>query len=200
MLVVKVGGSLSGCAKEVMEELGGREVLIIPGGGSFADRVREVYEEYGLSEGAAHRMAILAMDQYGLFLSDVSGIDVTESPSEGSGARILLPSRFTLENDPFEPGWEVTSDTVACHIAHLLGEKEFAVLTDVDGLYMGDELVREIHAADLIGKDETCVDRALPKYLLRYKMNCWVANGTRLDGMAGLFEGEFSGTIITGGK
>ena len=199
MLVVKVGGSLSGCAREVMGAFEDREVLIIPGGGIFAERVRELYEESSLSERAAHRMAILAMDQYGLFLSDVSGIPTIESLDNVSGGRIFLPSQFMKDNDPFEPSWDVTSDTIACHIAHLLGERHFVILTDVDGIYSRGKVIREIWAGELIGRGETCVDRALPKYLLSYKMNCWVANGNRLEEMAGLFKGEFSGTIITGG-
>ncbi len=200
MLVVKVGGSLLGCAREVMGALRDREVLVIPGGGLFAERVREFYRKHSLSEEVAHRMAILAMDQYGMFLADVSGIEVVDSLDELSGARIFLPSKFMKDNDPFEPSWEVTSDTIACHIAHLLGEKQFVVLTDVDGIYLNGKLVREIPAEELIGRDETCVDRALPKYLLSYKMNCWVANGARLEVIAGLFDGKFSGTFITGGK
>ena len=39
-------------------------LLVVPGGGPFADAVREVDRRVGLSDDAAHWMAVLAMDQY----------------------------------------------------------------------------------------------------------------------------------------
>ena len=47
------------------------ELVVVPGGAEFADAVRKFDKKYGLSKTVAHKMAILAMDQYGLFLSDI---------------------------------------------------------------------------------------------------------------------------------
>src|SRR5262245_51683374 len=67
--VIKLGGSfafsadladwiaaIAGCA--------GR-VVIVPGGGPFADAVRAAQAQMGFDDCAAHRMALLAMEQYG---------------------------------------------------------------------------------------------------------------------------------------
>ncbi len=75
--VLKVGGSLS--RGPDLEHLGqalgqlGRHyrLLLVPGGGQFADVVRYQYRRYRLSETAAHRMALLAMDQYGCLLAEL---------------------------------------------------------------------------------------------------------------------------------
>ena len=42
--------------------------VIVPGGGPFADAVRALQPALGMGELVAHRMAILAMQQFGLAL------------------------------------------------------------------------------------------------------------------------------------
>ncbi len=68
--VVKIGGGLlahDGCLDAVLTVIGemAREhrLLIVPGGGPFADAVRAQDERLGLSDQAAHWMAVLGMDQ-----------------------------------------------------------------------------------------------------------------------------------------
>ena len=75
--VLKVGGSLAETPESLTrlcQELSvlakAHKIVVVPGGGKFADTVREFDKTYGLSDVAAHKMAIYAMDQYGLFLSD----------------------------------------------------------------------------------------------------------------------------------
>mgnify|MGYP001614876161 CR=1 FL=1 len=73
-VVIKVGGSLgrwAGLGKlldSIARWKGATNVLVIPGGGVFADLVLAEYRRLRLTERAAHRMAILAMDQYGMQL------------------------------------------------------------------------------------------------------------------------------------
>ena len=76
--VVKVGGSL-GRGERLREvcaclaEAGRRHrLLVVPGGGAAADVVREQDARFGLQPTTAHWMAILAMDQYGLLLADLT--------------------------------------------------------------------------------------------------------------------------------
>src|SRR3974377_2518775 len=76
-VVVKVGGSLTRGAgrQKLCRQLAGlgchHRLLVVPGGGPFADTVRDYDKCYGLSNAAAHWMAILAMDQYGYLLVDL---------------------------------------------------------------------------------------------------------------------------------
>lgn len=195
MRVVKFGGSLLGYASKVLPVLREHEVLIVPGGGIFADEVRRVYAEHRLSERAAHFMAIAAMDAYGEFLSSVSGIPARQA-LEGSLPAILLPYRLMRERDPLPHSWQVTSDSIACYVAALLGEKRLAILTDVDGIYAGGRLVREITARELEKLGETCVDAYLPKLLQKYKITCTVANGKSAEVVKALLRGEAVGTRV----
>ena len=77
-VVVKFGGSLSRGAglQKLCRQLAGlgrqHRLLVVPGGGSFADTVRDYDKCYGLSNATAHWMAILAMDQYGYLLADLT--------------------------------------------------------------------------------------------------------------------------------
>ncbi|MBZ0131707.1 hypothetical protein [Candidatus Methylomirabilis sp.] len=79
-VVIKVGGSLGrwkGLGKlldSVERWKGSTNVLVVPGGGVFADLVRAEYRRVRLTNHAAHRMAILAMDQYGLELCDLASL------------------------------------------------------------------------------------------------------------------------------
>lgn len=195
MYAIKLGGSLINYAESIMAVLKNYNVLIIPGGGIFADTVREVYKKFNLSEAAAHRMAIAAMEQYGIFLSDISRVKTASSLNRIKTPCIFLPYR--LKKD-FKPSWSVTSDTIACYIARKVGAEKFILLKDVDGIYIESKLVSKISAGELSRYGRTCVDEELPKYLSRYKMNCWIVNGKKLDRVRNAMKGEPRGTLIVG--
>ena len=198
MNVIKVGGSLFSYAREVLSLLQAYDVLVTPGGGPFAGTVRRMQNEQGLSNANAHKMAILAMDQYGLFLSDASGIPTYDSLEAIETPGIFLPSKMLQKDDPFEPSWDVTSDTIACHIGHLAGARRFIILTDVDGILVDGGLVAEITASELKKLPETCVDKALAEYLIKYGMDCHVANGLDSEAVERVLKGENTGTTIKG--
>ena len=80
LTVVKVGGGLAReagdgalralCA-QLAEVAARHALLLVPGGGEFADAVREHDRRFALRPETAHRMAILAMDQFGWALADL---------------------------------------------------------------------------------------------------------------------------------
>lgn len=198
MDVVKVGGSLMGHARGIMAQIKAYDVLIVPGGGVFADTVRDAQKEARIDDTIAHKMAILAMDQYGLLLSDVSGIPAYDSFGDVETPGIFLPSKLLEKDDPFTPSWDVTSDTIACHIARLAGAERFIILTDVDGIFVDGELASEITAAKLQSLPETCVDRALAGYLIKYGMDCQVVNGKDKGAVEKSLDGGPAGTMVQG--
>jgi aspartokinase-like uncharacterized kinase len=125
LTVVKVGGGVgddalpSLCA--AIGELGRRhELLVVPGGARFADAVRDADRRFGLSAEAAHRMAILGMEQFGWLLSEL--IPQT---------RVLLPAGLPLDDLPVS--WQVTSDSIAAWVAHRTGAGRLVLLKAVDG-------------------------------------------------------------------
>ncbi len=66
-IVVKLGGSVvrSGELPAWLDAIAGAQVpiVVVPGGGALADEVRACQSQLGFGDQAAHRMALLAMDQ-----------------------------------------------------------------------------------------------------------------------------------------
>lgn len=196
--VLKIGGSLAEdptSLKRLCQELSvlaeAYRILIVPGGGEFADTVRKIDKVYGLSNAAAHKMAILAMDQYGLFLSDITPNSIVcyALDEVGNYAKekmpIFLPSQHMFREDPLDHSWDVTSDTIAAYTADQLDTKKLILVTDMDGIFSEDpkksqcsELIQEVSAEELQDWNKrTSVDKTLPTILLQSNRDCYVVNG-----------------------
>jgi aspartokinase-like uncharacterized kinase len=133
--VVKIGGSLLRDPERLLQVLDAvadarKEcaLLVVPGGGPFADAVRATDRRIGLTDDAAHWMAILAMDQYAHLLhSRLRGSTLVSTPAAalaalGAGALpVLAPYRWLREADPLPHSWNVTSDSIAAWVAGALG-------------------------------------------------------------------------------
>jgi aspartokinase-like uncharacterized kinase len=166
-------------------------LIVVPGGGEFADVVRDLDRRFSLSSAAAHRMAILGMDQYGLLLSDLTLISLVADSLEdvadaGFGKLIVfLPSKLMLNEDSLENSWNVTSDSIAAYIACRLNASQLLLVTDVDGVYTNDpkidadaKLIKKLTSKQLLDMNRrTSVDLYLPKFLLKSKIECIVVNG-----------------------
>src|SRR4051812_27734550 len=68
MWIVKLGGSLAHDARlprwlQMLAELGGGRVVVVPGGAAFADAVRAAQQHWRFDDLTAHNMAVLAMAQ-----------------------------------------------------------------------------------------------------------------------------------------
>lgn len=196
--ILKVGGSLAekpAILASLCQELSvlakAYKIAVVPGGGEFADVVRKFDRIYKLSSTVAHKMAILAMDQYGFFLSNITpdsyvshSLKKIGNSSEGT-LPIFLPSKLMFHEDPLEHSWDVTSDTIAAYIAGLLQAEKLILVTDVDGIFSEDpkkkvdaKLVEELSAEQLQGWNRrTSVDKTLPKILQQAKLDCYVVNG-----------------------
>jgi aspartokinase-like uncharacterized kinase len=149
--VVKIGGGLSArihvldavlaCVGAAAQSI---RLLIVPGGGRFADAVRDVDRQIGLSDTAAHWMAVLAMDQSAhLIVGRMPGARLVEQPDEIGAALenarvpVLAPSRWLRATDPLPHSWDVTSDSIAAWIAGRLGAHRL-VLVKPPGACPGD--------------------------------------------------------------
>ncbi len=199
MIVIKLGGSLIHIARSLAKELAwyaksnSQKILIVPGGSIFADTVRKV----NASQDTGHWMAVLAMEQYGFFLADGTGVKLIDDLEiDDNGTYVLLPYNILRKNDELPHTWDVTSDTIAAWIAKQL-DGRFIKVTDVDGIYINGVLEKELNAHELIGK-ETCVDAQLPHFLMKNKMNCEIINGNCAGRVIKALEGKIIGTIIKG--
>jgi 5-(aminomethyl)-3-furanmethanol phosphate kinase len=213
--VLKIGGSLSrgdGLRSlcETIGRLGERHrLLVVPGGGTFADQVRNAYRRYRLGEAAAHKMAILAMDQYGYVLNHlIPGScltpDVTEACDAAESGRtgILLPSLPVIRADPLPHSWQVTSDTIAAWIAHSVDCRRLFLLKDVDGLMCpgaagSSGLISELTTVQLAEHDGG-VDEYLSIFLDSVSLETWIVSGLHPERLCELLEtNHTTGTKIS---
>ena len=188
---MKVGGSLSRrptalkrlCLR--LSKLASNcEFVIVPGGGSFADNVRTCYRVFRLSELAAHKMAILAMSQYGLLIADITprarpvyAIKECLEIYRKGFLPILIPHRLLELKDPFPPSWDVTSDSISVYIARLLKAKKLILVKDVDGIYDGYGRLLETVDLNWLKRNCSCLDNYFPEIAEGSRMRCYVVNG-----------------------
>jgi len=66
----------------------------------------------------------------------------------------------------------------------------------VKGIIKNGKLLKEIDAKKL--KGETCVDKKLPRYLKKYKMNCLITDGRSQNKIRETLEKGLCGTLIIG--
>jgi aspartokinase-like uncharacterized kinase len=221
--VLKIGGSLERTAglSRLCREIGrlgaDYSLLVVPGGGRFADSVRKAYRKYGLGETAAHRMALLAMDQYGYLLNSLvedsvleAGLDAACRAARSGRAAILLPSSPVLRDDDLPHSWDVTSDSIAAWVAGRTGCARLILLKDVDGLmpcgiYSGGKFSGgkssaawiESMTVSQLADHSGCVDAFLSRILSLNRMETWVINGLKPERVAELlYSGATTGTCI----
>jgi 5-(aminomethyl)-3-furanmethanol phosphate kinase len=211
LTVIKVGGGLGDGALPALcatlGELGERHpVLVVPGGAVFADAVRDADRRFGLSAAAAHRMAILGMEQFGWLLSDlIPGAAQCAGLAQVRAGRttVLLPAALPL--DALPASWHVTSDSIAAWVADRVDAARLVLVKEVDGLYAdwpprGEPLAR-LTVAELAALRPGGVDEYLPTVLEGVRFETWVIGGRDPDRVVDLLErGTTVGTRIASAR
>ena len=188
--VVKIGGSLfPKHAIELAKELDNTDSVIVLGGGEFANLIRKYDDEIHFSDETNHWRAIDCMDIIAKLVDDkvnstrlVHSISEVKQISNEGFTPIFVVSDFLKKEDPFECSWDVTSDSIAAYVAHLLNANLF-IVTNVNGIYTqepkepGSTFISKIDAKTLLTFHESSIDVMLPTLLLRYGTNCYVVNG-----------------------
>ena len=117
--------------------------LVVPGGGVFAEQVRIEQRRMCFDDVAAHRMAILAMQQMAvLFNALKSNFPLFSRPTELDrlpGAAIWAPDWVELDSAGIESSWDVTSDSLAAWLA-LQVEADELMLVKAAPVAEGDTL------------------------------------------------------------
>jgi aspartokinase-like uncharacterized kinase len=131
-VVVKLGGSVvrSGELHAWLDCLAGARtaIVIVPGGGALADEVRACQSQLGFGDRAAHRMALLAMDQLAWAVAGLRpGFSVGATEPElraalGRGSvAVWAPYALVAERSDLEESWRLTSDSLALWLAGRIG-------------------------------------------------------------------------------
>jgi dihydroneopterin aldolase len=130
--IVKLGGSHAGSAHldawlDALADCGGR-VVIVPGGGAFADAVRAAQVSMGFDDAAAHHMALLAMEQFGLALASkrpglriAASRDAIVATLRKGEVPVWAPAEMALRVKEIPATWDVTSDSLAAWLAGRIG-------------------------------------------------------------------------------
>lgn len=138
--VVKIGGSLLGSPElqkwlDIFAKFSDGNIVIVPGGGLFADAVRAAQKLSKMSDASAHRLAVLAMDQYGLLMASMNPMlatartemEIDERTWQHRGI-VWLPSQMVLADDKIPQSWDVTSDSIAAWLAEKLGAQHLVLV------------------------------------------------------------------------
>ena len=214
--VVKIGGSLfPDYAIKLANMLEGTDSLIILGGGEFANLIRKYDSQIRFSDEVNHWTAIDCMDITAKLVNDkvdlarlAYSISEAEEISDEGLTPIFIVSEFLKAEDPFECSWDVTSDSIAAYVSHLLNAN-LLIVTDVNGIYTqepkepGSTFISKIDATTLLTFQESSIDVMLPSLLLKFGTNCYVVNGKYPERVLSLIDDSindynFDYTQITG--
>jgi dihydroneopterin aldolase len=166
--VIKLGGSFafSPDLKDWIAAIvrcGGR-VVIVPGGGPFADLVRAAQAQMGFDDRAAHRMGLLAMEQYGCAIKSLHvRLSLADSPDsirrdlDIGRVPVWLPSRMALDAADIPQSWNVTSDSLAAWLAGKIGAERLLLVKHVE---LAQGTARAVDLAE-----RNIIDRAFANFL-----------------------------------
>jgi 5-(aminomethyl)-3-furanmethanol phosphate kinase len=138
-IVVKLGGSVvrSPELPAWLDAIAGapRAMVIVPGGGALADEVRSAQAALGFGDGAAHRMALLAMDQLAWAVAGLcAGFEVGDTEAalrralERGRVAVWAPYALVANRSDVPASWSVTSDSLALWLARRLeAERVFVI-------------------------------------------------------------------------
>ena len=214
--VVKIGGSLfPNYAIDLAKKLENTNSCIVLGGGEFANLIRRYDDEQHFSDEVNHWTAIDCMDIIAKLVNDkvescklAYSVDEANQISDDGLTPIFVVSKFLRAEDPFECSWDVTSDSIAAYIAHLLNAN-LLIVTNVNGIYTqepeepGSTFISKIDATTLLTFQESSIDVMLPSLLLKFGTNCYVVNGKYPERVLSLIDDSindynFDYTQITG--
>jgi 5-(aminomethyl)-3-furanmethanol phosphate kinase len=132
LVVVKLGGSVvrSGELTAWLEAIASapQAIVVVPGGGALADEVRSCQAALGFGDRAAHRMALLAMDQLAWAVAGLRqgfAVGTTEGELRAVLDRgevaVWAPYGLVAGRDDIEESWRLTSDSLALWLAGRIG-------------------------------------------------------------------------------
>ncbi len=188
MWVIKLGGSLARSTElthwlSAIAGCAGEKLLLVPGGGAFADLVREFSVSHSLSDSCSHRMAIRAMEQYGLLLLDlapclraVSRCEELDAVFNAGRIPLFMPDQLLLESPEIPASWAVTSDSIGAWLAAETGATDLLLVKSLQPEMQASPVQSLIEAG--------IVDSAFADYMTTGMRYWWCAANSHRDLLA----------------
>lgn len=183
-IVLKIGGSLLDSVTltawlKIVAQHGDGQVIIVPGGAVFADAAREAQQKTHINDSVAHRLALLAMDQFGLLMQGLvpdlvtasSELEIAECGWQHRGI-VWLPSKMALADESIPQNWQVTSDSLSAWLANQL-KAEHLIL--VKSKSLDDYRKTSTVSASQLSKDEL-LDVHFAQFMQQPTYQTWVIN------------------------
>jgi dihydroneopterin aldolase len=161
LVVVKLGGSVvrSGELAAWLEAIASAPlpVVVVPGGGALADEVRSCQAALGFGDRAAHRMALLAMDQLAWAVAGMAkgfAVGTTEAELRAVLARgevaVWAPYGLVAGRGDIEESWRLTSDSLALWLAGRIGASRCFLVKSVrrEGRHAGAQDLARLGVVD----------------------------------------------------
>jgi aspartokinase-like uncharacterized kinase len=195
MWIVKIGGSLAADESlqdwlDVIAGRGGGRVVLVPGGGDFADLVRDAQDAFAFSDAVAHRMAILAMEQFGLMLSGlqpelvpVESLEALHAVVRHGRVPVWLPGSMTKGALDVPASWDVTSDSLAAWLAATLNAERL-VLVKACAIPVGLDAER--------AREHGIVDAAFSEFVADRGFECYLLPASERARFASMLADPFS--------
>ncbi len=200
MWVVKLGGSLAGyaCLQQWLDVLachGSGNLVLVPGGGRFAEQVREAQRRWRFSDAIAHRMALLAMEQFGWMLLGLRA-DLVPAASEAdlhaalnrAQVPVWLPTEMVLAAGDVPQDWSISADSLAAWLAGRL-EADDLVLVKAATVDVGTVSCEALQAQGI-------VDPALSEFTRGEKFRTWISHREDSE----LFRLALYGGVVAGSR
>jgi len=181
LIIVKLGGSHAfsqhlAAWLDALARAAGRAV-VVPGGGPFADAVRAAQPTIGFDDRAAHRMALLAMEQFGCALVGLRpSLRLAETAAairaalRAGAVPVWAPTRMVLAAKDVPWSWDVTSDSLAAWLAGALGAKRLLLVKSIA------TPPAPVRAADLAARG--IVDPCFPRFLAASGAQAYLAGAS----------------------
>ena len=166
VVVVKLGGSVVRSPElgAWLDALAAARspIVVVPGGGALADEVRSSQRNLGFGDAAAHRMALLAMDQLAWAIAglrvgfEVGTMEATlEYILRQGRVAVWAPYALVADRADIPQSWTVTSDSLALWLARRLGVERLFVIKSIERKY-------NCRSAEQLARDGV-LDEAFPE-------------------------------------
>ena len=141
--------------------------IVVPGGAKFADHIRISQKHFNFSDEIAHKMALLAMSQYGYFLTGINkNINIIKDIKniykiKNKSSFLWLPDNLLDHNIGLPQTWDFTSDSIALWLATYLKAEKLIMVKSNKIVF--DQSNIDVH----VGKND--IDKGFKELIQKYE-------------------------------